>query len=142
MKDIIIEVEFYDSPCEYEHGITMSNARLDLIKDAEEVVITKPCITVLVDYPLKDGFMFPLYANSDSFTRKDLVHKVLKLYEWIYKTESRTSNIKEGSHPYFDFNRNTTDGYFGIFGHSLDDLILHTVTYDATRDIYFLGIDS
>lgn len=64
----------------------------------------------------------------------------------MYKEEKRTSNLPEetcadrfGSSM---INRAPTNGKYGIWGHSLGDLVLHTVHYDPTGKVIKLGIDS
>ena len=42
----------------------------------------------------------------------------------------------------FLINRAATDGTYGIWGHDLGDLVLHTIYYAPTSGEICLGIDS
>lgn len=123
--------------------VNLSNPKLDCIVDGDEVVIDKTLISVIVNYPLRDRFFLPLRtSNAKGFTRRELAKGISELYKWIYNVETNTSDVPEGRHSVYKLNRNRTDGYFGIWGHDIGDLDLHTVTYDASLDAYMLGIDS
>lgn len=142
-EDIYFEVAYYDDPCEFDPYVSIVDPPFNRIKNLKEYVIHKPNITLEVKYPLRDKFLFPLYSNDDSgFTREQLVKSICNLYKWIYQVEEKTSDVKTGQHPAFYFNRNQTYGYFGIWGHGIEDLDLHTIYYDSDRDVYTLGIDS
>lgn len=115
---------------------------LEYIQDGDVIVIDKECITLIVDYPLKQKFYFPIRASvKEGFSRRDLVLQISNLYKWIYSWESKTTKIPVLPHPKFRYNRGVTDGYFGIWGHYLDDLGLHSIAYNKKKDVYILGID-
>jgi hypothetical protein len=59
----------------------------------------------------------------------------------MYDHEQRTSTIPEGLIPGM-YNRVTTDGIFGIWGHRLGDLVLNTTHCDPATGIYDLVMDS
>jgi hypothetical protein len=109
----------------------------------DEVVITEPLITVQVQYPFKETFLFPLQAPDPNigFTRSQLALGISTLYKWIYKVEKQTTRKPIKNIPGL-LNRDRTNGYFGIWGHCLGDLDLHTVTYDPDTKMCKLGIDS
>jgi hypothetical protein len=99
-------------------------------------------------YPLRNEFSFPISASSSKgFTRAELVRKIADLYKKVYEEEAQTSKIpvipmEQRKHL---INRNETNGKYGIWGHDLDDLVLHTFEISRTADgtvRAHLGIDS
>ena len=70
----------------------------------------------------------------------------LSPYENIYEEERRTSTLPEetmnerGGLPLA--NRAPTNGTYGIWGHVLPDLLLHTVYYLPAKNEIHLGIDT
>lgn len=129
----------HSNPCV---GIKLDQPLIDYIINADEIVIPLPTITVEVDYPLSRSFIFPLTSTSPlGFTRKDLVFKVSTLYKWIYQKEEDTSDIRPALRKE-SLNRNTTNGYFCIWGHELSDLELITIKYIRSRGTYYVHIDS
>lgn len=109
----------------------------------DQVVIKKPIITLKIDYPLENPVLLPLQAPDPNvgFTRKQLALGISNIYKWMYDVEKRTTRLPIQNIPGL-LNRDNTNGYFGIWGHHLGDLDLHTVTFDRTNNIYILGIDS
>lgn len=129
----------HDNPCV---GINIETPLIDSIKDGDEFVIKSNEITIELDYPLSKTFIFPLISDNDNgFTRKELVSKISKLYHWIYKKEEETSEIRPTLRKE-SYNRNTTNGYFGIWGHVLSDLDIITVKYISSRNNYYVHVDS
>ena len=101
-------------------------------------------INVVFDYPLQRPTEFPITAP---LTRKDLVRFIGAAYRLIYDQESATSSLR--AEPMCErnpecglLNRANTDGVYGIYGHDLGDLALHTVTYDIRAGKIYLGVDS
>ena len=119
-------------------------ANVGKLQNPDEVVIRKGEISVAFDYPLAERVMFALKApgGADHFTRKTLAQAIARRYAWIYKKEESGSAVRPGPHPQIPCNRNRTNGPFGIWGHALSDLDLHTVYYHPRRGFYGLGIDS
>ena len=133
------------SPTDPAVSISIDNPYLylELLQDADSLVIDKHRITVEVAYPLDKPSMFPLYSpTNNGFTRKDLIIEVSKLYHWIYDVEEKTSNIEVAKHSRYKWNRCHTNGCFGLWGHFLYDLDLVAVTYDKDRHVYTLVVDS
>jgi hypothetical protein len=136
-----------DGPSPY---VNLADPEKDLkrMRGSDEIVFTATELIVVLDYPLREEFSFPISASSSKgFTRAELVRKIADLYKRVYEEEARTSKIpvipteqREGL-----INRNETNGKYGIWGHDLDDLILHTIeisrTPDGTVRAHF-GIDS
>lgn len=127
------------------------------LKDADEIVISQSKIKVAFDYPLKKEFIFELSGDrgDEGFTRKGLAKAIIKQYEEIYAEEEKSCSEKVESigefatrewgeaHPSaLMLNRRKTTGTYGIWGHSLGDLLLHTISHDSDRGVWTLGVDS
>lgn len=122
------------------------------MQDKFDVVIDKPKICVLFDYPLAKAhkiYLVPLFG-AKNFTRVGLAKAIAVKYQEIYAEEAKTSEESIGerltrqgqTNDWQMANRAKTNGKWGIWGHDLSDLDLHTVTYNPEMDLYTLGIDS
>ena len=122
------------------------------VKKLKEIVINATEISLVITYPFTRPFKVALRSDAGAFTRERLCHSIRKAYQKAYKTEAATSTIKVGQGPpTFDMtklgppislNRPTTDGKFGIWGHYITDLLLHTVYYDTEAGVLTVGVDS
>ena len=109
--------------------------------DPSEIIEPSKEITILYDYPLNGTFQFKhTTENSDGFTRKELSEQIMTKYHQIYKEEEEDEADKISNLPGM-LNRQTSYGKYGIWGHHIEDLYLHTLYKDSTG-IYSLGIDS
>ncbi len=104
--------------------------------NADALVLRAKQVTIIVDYPIKRPWAFTIRAPATrGFTRTELVLTVMRIYEFIYQQESQTSRIKVV--PFKQrkrvYNRNRTDGIFGIRGHDIGDLGLEAFTVHRTR---------
>lgn len=123
---------------------------LGMLLDRYEVVIPYKSILVKIDYPLERPICIQLRAldGKTSFTRGDLAMSIAHAYKNIYKEEELTSTLPAetmnernmGDVPLI--NRARTNGCYGIWGHALSDLDLHTVYVSDDGKICTLGIDS
>ncbi len=85
-----------------------------------EKVLEENDINIIISYPLETPATFSHTSVSDKgFTRRQLAEIIAKDYKQVYDEEEQTTN-NEGM-----LNRNT-GGKHGIYGHDLDDLMLHT----------------
>jgi hypothetical protein len=111
-------------------------------------VVNSPNLTIVIDYPVTSEWSVTVRSSSPrGFTRSELAQMVSDIYHRMYELEEQTSSIRvipldqrRGLS-----NRNTTNGKFGIWGHDIDDLVLHSLDVRRTTDgdlIAFLGIDS
>ena len=98
--------------------------------------------TIQYDYPLSKVVYFE-HEFDDSCIIRDLVSKICEDYHSIYKKEEETTNIRiiPMNERVGLINRNQTDGDYGIWGHDIDDLYLHTVNI-SEDNVISLGIDS
>lgn len=107
-----------------------------------EIIISKPKIDVLFEYPLTNKVLKTFNADTtNGFTAAGLIQMICDFYKEIYEEEDRTTNIPSENIPNM-LNRNETTGKYGIWGHAIGDLYLHTMEYDNNNDFYTLGIDS
>lgn len=139
-----------EDPSPYFH---LSDPRRSLSEmlNPNEIVITNPSITIVFDYPLRGSFRFP-FVSEGGFTRRKLAKVIAKQYARIYEEEQRTTDLpietiserehRLGTEESELKNRAGTDGTYGIWGHVLSDLVLHTVYFNPEENVYFLGIDS
>lgn len=136
-----------EGPSPYVHLAEPEN-NLKQMRNADVVVFTGTQLIVILDYPLREDVSFPISASSPrGFTRAELARKVAELYKRIYEEEAQTSKIaviplkqRKGI-----INRNKTNGKYGIWGHDLSDLDLHTIEISRKADgtvVAHLGIDS
>lgn len=106
----------------------------------DDVVLLPNSIYVLhITYPLSTTFIHQFVTTAHGMTRKELVKIVVTLYHKIYDEE----DASVGATPNIPgmFNRQESKGPHGIWGHSLDDLILHSAEIDKDN-VITLGIDS
>jgi hypothetical protein len=113
----------------------------------DEIVLAKRRAVVVIDYPVAKDVEFPIEAATDAgFSRAELVRAISGVYHRMYEEEERTA--KQKTIPMDQrtglINRNETDGVYGIWGHDLGDLVLHTIEVSEKGGVTYLvlGIDS
>ncbi len=127
------------------HWVELENPEKDLKKltDKDEVVITANKVTVIIDYPLTNECKFEL-TSTNGFTREQLVNDISNKYHEIYKEEEATAVVKTvpAGQRTTTYNRNQTNGKYGIWGHDLADLALdHILVYKASNGDIILSLD-
>lgn len=95
---------------------------------------------LVISYPLTNEAKFKIKSNKNGLTRTKLVSIIRKNYQKVYDIENGTTKIKP-SHLKQMFNRNSTDGTFGIWGHDIGDLVLVDASV-STKNVIRLGVDS
>jgi hypothetical protein len=121
-----------------------SPGNLSVLNNAEEIV-TPPFIVIEYSYPLKDCFYFLHRSLSPKgFTRAELAMSISNTYKKIYRDEENVSGNPGNISGML--NRAQSHGPYGIWGHGLDDLVLHRVESSGETKfnlpLYTLGIDS
>jgi hypothetical protein len=106
--------------------------------DPDEKVIDLTTIRIKYTYPLSNSVTYRV-SSRNGFTRKQLAKIIARRYQMIYDEEEATSDVAVENIPNM-LNRCQTTGRFGIWGHCIDDLILHTAHIDG--DLITLGLDS
>ncbi len=115
---------------------------------ANSIVVASNVLHIVVDYPVAGEWEFKVVsADPKGFTNADLARQISRVYHAMYDEEERTSIIKVVPMEQRKrlINRNKTNGKFGIWGHDIGDLVLHTVEIYQARDgklTAVLGIDS
>lgn len=116
---------------------------LEQLIDKNEVVINNNKVTLIIDYPLTKECRFEL-ASSNGFTRAQLVKQISEKYHQIYQeeeTSAMTKTIPADKRTTL-YNRNQTDGKYGIWGHDLADLALdHILVYKSPNGDILLSLD-
>jgi hypothetical protein len=142
------EREFYPDGTSPYVGLDDPAGDLTRMRRGEEVVVRAPRAIVIIHYPLREPIQVPVVAVQPAgFTRGELAGLISREYRRIYAEEEASATQKtipmdqrQGL-----INRNETDGRYGIWGHDLGDLDLHTIHVLRSRDgtTYLgLGIDS
>lgn len=99
-----------------------------------------------IDYPLDMPFRTKVKTGKNGITRIKVIELVIRYYKKIYMEETTSSKIKPrlgkdgGNAPLL--NRNHTDGKYGIWGHELKDLVLHTLYVDEKKETLTVDCDS
>jgi hypothetical protein len=108
----------------------------------DETVITQSKVTIFVDYPLTNTYIFEL-TSPKGFTRTQLIYEISKQYYQLYDEEERTATIKTlPLEQRTIYNRNKTDGKYGIWGHDIGDLVLaEIIVYKTSNGIIFLTLE-
>lgn len=95
--------------------------------------------TLIIDYPLTNPFEEKFMTPPEGLTRIGLFTHIASSYKKIYKEEDEEVG-DPGMIPGM-MNRQTSDGKYGIWGHGLGDLVLHTA-YLEDGNIISVGVDS
>ncbi|WP_285055364.1 hypothetical protein [Pedobacter ginsengisoli] len=116
------------------------------LKDAQETLISQKAVTVLIDYPLRNEYKFELNSET-GFTREFLLKEISKEYYKIYDEEEATSTVKTipTEKRTEMYNRNETNGKYGIWGHDIADLVLAEIQVYETSGkklVLVLVVDS
>jgi hypothetical protein len=136
-----------DGPSSY---VSVDNPGMDIkhMDNPNEIVVPSIELYVVVDYPVKGKWEFKITSsNPNGFTRAGLATEISHIYHSIYDEEERTTKAKviPADQRKTTYNRNRTDGKYGIWGHDIGDLALHDIELHKTVDgkLYaILGIDS
>ena len=141
-----------DDKKDYENGLipwaSIEKPEEDIpnLVDKNKIVIDESKVTVIIDYPLTNEYRFTVESKS-GFTRAQLLKDISKNYYSIYAEEEQSATIK--TIPLNKrttlYNRNQTNGKYGIWGHDIADLVLADILVYKTLDgqiILSLNIES
>lgn len=137
---------------DFENGLipyaSIENAKLEIpdLDKKDEVVIKENSIKIIIDYPLTKQYEFTLTSKM-GFTRKQLLSEISAHYFKLYEEEEKTATIK--TIPIDKrttmYNRNQTNGKYGVWGHDIADLVLSEIQVFKSSNgeiILMLGIES
>lgn len=149
VKEILFEVK--NTKQGFENGIqpwvNIQNFKTELINliNKDEVVISEKEITIVIDYPLTTPYIFTLKSDK-GFTRERILTEIGQNYFKVYEEEEKSATEKTVPMEKREtYNRNQTNGKYGIWGHDIADLILTDIQVFKNKDgkiILSLGIDS
>ncbi len=109
--------------------IRIDSPQLDVknLVGKDEVVIPETKLTVIIDYPVSSICKFELNSER-GFTRAQLINEISRHYYQLYSEEEKTTTTK--TVPLKNrkiYNRNQTNGKYGIWGHDIGDLVLDQI---------------
>jgi hypothetical protein len=115
---------------------------VEVAKNAPDEVVLLPSANYVlkIEYPLKKPCKIKFNSGSSGMTRLALAEYICVEYRRIYAEEDATITAIVGQIPGM-FNRSATTGKYGIWGHDIGDLMLHTA-YVAPDGVITLGVDS
>ena len=105
----------------------------------KEEILPAGKYTLAICYPLTYPFIDEKEFEKP-VTREEVVSWIVESYHFIYNAEDKTSLTPAGLVPGM-LNRIKTDGDFGIWGHGIEDLDLHTIYVDE-NNVITPGVDS
>jgi hypothetical protein len=120
-----------DNPGEYGLEISQLNPKEEILPAGKYKLV--------IDYPLSTEYVEELEFGKP-VTREQIVEWIVASYHYIYKMEDESTPVPAGLIPGM-FNRVTTMGTYGIWGHELGDLDLHTIHVDD-NNLITIGVDS
>lgn len=95
---------------------------------------------LVIDYPLTVPAVFEIKTGTKGLTRAQIIEKVVKFYHKIYKEEDKSVGHKTGHIPGM-FNRQKSEGKYGIWGHDISDLMLGSLILKSGNKLE-LSVDS
>lgn len=95
-------------------------------------------LSCTIDYPLDNPCTFSVTWRNDV---NAVVSQVRQKYNDIYEEEDASSTIVAEPYEYL-CNRNMTNGKWGIWGHTVDDLILERMSVDIEKRELVLSMGS
>lgn len=141
-----------DNKKDYEDGFipwaSIENAKQDIpnLYKGDEIVIKENSVKIIIDYPLTNQYEFTITSNN-GFSRKQLLSEINLHYFKLYEEEEKSATVK--TIPIDKrttmYNRNQTNGKYGIWGHDIADLVLSEIEVYKTSTgqiILILGIES
>lgn len=95
--------------------------------------------TLIIDYPVSVPYKVKFKTKSKGITRLQFADLVCREYHKMYKEEDKTSGGDPG-HIAGMYNRERSEGKYGIWGHDIGDLVL--VNAEVKGRTISLGVDS
>ncbi len=135
--DLIYTIDFQvktDNVNDYEDGfipwiqLEKPDADMANLHNKDEIVLNNSSVEILIDYPLNKEYKFTI-TSEKGFTREQLLHAISKQYYILYEEEENSATVKTVplEKRTTMYNRNETDGKYGIWGHDIADLVLSSI---------------
>lgn len=120
--------DYYYTKDECDTDTDFNKYQKEILNNLPDEVILPPNKTfnLKITYPLTNPFVCELNSGNKGLTRRQVIEFVIKCYKQIYKEEDKSTKVKTGLVPGL-YNRNETNGKYGIWGHDMSDLMLHTL---------------
>ncbi|MGK9123898.1 hypothetical protein M1D52_07245 [Olivibacter sp. SA151] len=143
--DVTAPIEDYSDGVQPWIRIDSPEVNIPNLINKDEIVVLRNKVKVIIDYPLREASEFEI-RSEDGFSREDLIIAISHLYHQIYNDEERTATIKTlPLEQRVIYNRNETNGKYGIWGHDIGDLVLTEIDVFISPQrqiILTLNIDS
>jgi hypothetical protein len=107
--------------------ISIEQPEVSQLLKPNEMVLPYNSVTLVIDYPLEHRAFFEITTTQQGFSRKELIEAISKRYHEVYEEESKTQTAPTESSPTV-MNRGRSNGKYGIWGHSISDLVLDSVS--------------
>ncbi len=107
--------------------------------DNEIILPSNKAYTIKIDYPLTNAFVTKVETGKNGLTRRQVVTKICGFYRKIYDDEAASM---DGDEKYIEgmYNRAKSNGKYGIWGHVISDLMLHSLEVSGNK--LGVGVDS
>src|SRR3972149_2578696 len=99
---------------------------------SKEKNISHTELEVCLDYPLSGKFFFKIKSKT-GWSQLSLCKKICQLYRKIYDKEDKTATKGKGLIPGM-FNRDYSNGKYGIWGHGIGDLVIESVSIKKRKN--------
>jgi hypothetical protein len=99
--------------------------------DPKELVLKEGEYSLEITYPLTNPFNTKFKVSEKGFSRRELVKFIIDCYQYIYKQEE--SEVGDPGNIPGMLNRARSSGSYGIWGHGLGDLMLHTAYVEGNK---------
>jgi hypothetical protein len=136
---------------DFENGIkpwaSIENPQIDIpnLIEKDIIVISENKVSVIIDYPLTNFYQFNLKSDK-GFTREMLLTEISRHFYKLYAEEEKSATIKTlPMEKRTMYNRNQTNGKYGIWGHDIGDLVLSSIKVFKEKNnkiVLALGVDS
>jgi len=106
------------------------DSAISMLELRDEIVIPFPRATLLIEFPLTHPARISIAAAlPQGFTRGELVRTICEEYAHVYAAEEGTAPEEVTEHHGVRRERARSDGAYGIWGHSLEDLVLSSARW-------------
>jgi hypothetical protein len=107
---------------QYEHP---TESKLIENINPSDIVLDAGVYMLYISYPLSNTFKKEVVVKKRGMTRLELILLICDAYKQIYKEEDESTGTSTGNIPGM-LNRRSSQSKYGIWGHHLGDLMLHT----------------
>ncbi len=135
--------DIHEDACVNWVALAHLESDIERMHDPDEIVLPAGEYILNIDYPVAKPAEIPLSPSDPrGYSRAAIAREVAKVYAAVYEEEERTSSVKvippeaRGQ----TYNRNETDGKYGIWGHDIEDLALVKVRLEEAAGMRYLRL--